>query len=367
MGLTLSHTSALHLIRTLRCEGEDLRAMTHVGLARPSTWVGKRWSMREFTLGEWRWGKPSPTRPLHILVGNKRHRVRMKDVRCHLSLVDLPAHAIIWLDEHTCISGPELLFVQMAESMSVPELVLLGNELCGNFSQPAESTIAGNVTDGICPATSQHELRQFISSFGYVPGIVDARKAVEYIADHALSMPESILALMYSLPAEEAGYGMGPVELNQRVYVEGGPNEAVSRSRYPDLMFAFAPVGINYDGEGHLDLSGLVRAARLATLTSGEDGQRTAGELRAKTEEVRAKVVDDLRRNRQLAASGRIVMPATREDLYDIDALDTLTSEVLSCAHKVFGSDTHMYEQTLQDTERKRERSALLASLSHFC
>lgn len=367
MGLTLSHTSALHLVRDLRCKGEDLRAMSHVGLARPSTWIGKRWSMREFASDEWRWIQPSSARPLHILVGKKQHRVRMKNIRCHLSLVDLPAHAIIWLDEHTCISGPELLFVQMAESMSVPELVLLGNELCGNFSQSAESQITRAVTDNICTATTQHELRQFIRSLGYVPGIVNARKAVEYVADHALSMPEAILALMYSLPAEEAGYDMGPVELNQRVYVEGGPNEVVSRSRYPDLMFAFAPVGINYDGEGHLDLPGLVRTAQQAALASGEDRLRTAGELRAKTEEVRAKVVDDIRRNRQLAASGRIVMPATKEDMRDIEALDTLTSEVLSCACKVFGLDTHMYEQTLQDTERKRERRALLSSLSHFC
>lgn len=337
--------------------------MTHVGLARPSTWVGKRWSMREFYSDEWKWDRPSAKRPLHVLVSNGLYRIRMHNIDCHLCATSLPAHAILWIDEHTSMSGPELLFVQMAESMSVPELVLLGYELCGNFSRSAVSPRTGPVTDRIRPATTQRELKRFIRSIGYVPGITKARSAVEFIANHAVSVPEAVLAAMYSLPTEESGYGMGPVALNQRVFIEGSPGDPASRSRYPDLMFSFASVGINYDGEGHLDLAGLVHAARLAALADDESKDQLTAELRQKTRDVRAKVIDDLRRNRQLAARGRLVMPATKEDLRDVDALDTLTREILSCASEVFGADTRAFEQTLENTELRRERSALLASL----
>ena len=37
-----------------------------------------------------------------------------------------------------------------------------------------------------------------------------------------------------------------------------------------DLSFSFAPIGINYDGEDHLDLTGIARAARKAAQAEGD-------------------------------------------------------------------------------------------------
>jgi hypothetical protein len=270
------------------------------------------------------------------------------------------------------MSGPEYLFVQMAESLSIPELVLLGYELCGNFTRSKDDPIRGDVTDGICPATSVAELYSFAWGVDRLPGIVKAREAIQYISNHAVSVPEAILATIYSLPQAESGYGMGPVTLNQRVSVADGDDDASShegrklpRARYPDLMFSFAPIGINYDGGDHLDLDGLVEAARQDALTeaNSDDKALTSLGLREKAASVRAKVVDDIQRNRQLASRGKIVFPATKEDLYEEDGLENLTQQLLSCAHEVFGTDVRSFEKTLNDTAERRNRRSLLSSM----
>lgn len=368
MGLTLSHTSALSALRMLRADEVDVRCVDHGSIATPQTWVGKRWSMREFISDEWKWDRPSSKQPLHVMVANQQRRVRMQYINSHVCATQLPASSILWLDEHTTISSPVLLFIQMAEIFSVPELVLLGYELCGDFARSATNPFDGPVTDGITQATSVDELRHYMDSVDYVPGLVKARIAVQYVADHAVSAPEAVLATMYSLPPEESGYGMGPVSLNQRVDVsldESTEDGQIgnARSRYPDILFSFAPLGINYDGEDHLDLRTLVRLAIQAVLSSDVDTEELTRNLLAKQEAIRAKYVDDIRRNRQLASKGRIVFPVTKEDLYEHNGLDNLTRQILSCAQEAFGIDIRKYVKVLDNTQMSRDRRALLASM----
>lgn len=318
--------------------------------------------MREFTNDEWKWQLPDVKQPLHVTVRKPVERIRMKSICCHVCSLNLPANSILWLDEHTTMSSPALLFVQMAESLSLPELVLLGYELCGNYTKSAYNPTRDPITDFIQPAITTVELHEYVHSLDLTPGIAVARTAINYVSDHALSVPETVLATMYSLPAEECGYGMGPVVLNPRVDLTDNTLLQTTRARYPDLMFTFAPVGINYDGEGHLDLAGLVRVAQAAALQNNSISPTTA-ELIRKLEDVRAKVVDDTRRNRQLASRGRIVFPVTKEDLNEYNGLDALTSDIVSCASEIFGADVSEFVKTLGDTEKSRDRNALLLSL----
>ena len=372
MGLTISHASALRVTRDLRAQGEDLRQMSNVAIARPSPWVGRRWSMKEFFPPAWKWDRPSPARPLHVVTTRSSGRIRLQNVRCHVQAASLPPNAVVWLDERSSMCGPEYLFVQMAESLTLPELVLLGYELCGNYSRSKEDPTRGPVTDGVCPATTVDDLYAFAWGVNRIPGAAKARQATRYIADHAVSVPEAILATMYSLPTEEGGYDMGPVRLNERVSAIDddtpdyqGTSRRNARKRYPDLMFSFASIGINYDGVDHLDLSGLVEAARRSALAdpASEEGRSARSGLDDKLRAVRTKYVDDIQRNRQLAARGKIVFPATKEDLYGIDGLDALTRQVVLCAHDLFGAEVSAFLRTLDDTALKRDRNLLLSSM----
>lgn len=364
MAVTLSHHSALDTIRTLRCEGIKMHEMDAVSLTAPSSWVGKRLNMRNFEPSVWRWQRPSDKCPLHILVPNPQCRVRGKGIVAHVVSEDMPADSVLWVDERSSVVCPELLFLQMAESFSLPALVMLGLELCGHFSRQADDPLTGDVVDGLPAATSVEHLTTYLSSFKGAKGLAKARAALRYVCDHAASAPEAALATMFALPSEDGGYGMGPLRLNERVELDESGAWVRVRNRYPDVMFAFAPVGLNYDGFKHFDTVGLMAAAEAFARADEKDRDAARAALREKLVSARAKVLDDNLRDRQLAASGRIVFSVTKEDLADIGHLDALARHVLSCANKVFGVAIEDRLKTLDDSSRTRERNELLGMLA---
>ncbi|MDO4806688.1 MAG: hypothetical protein Q4A07_05510 [Coriobacteriales bacterium] len=364
MSITLSHQSALDVVRMLRTDGTSIQEMDYGRLAKPSSWVGKRLDGRSFASPRWRWPQPKAGRPLHVFVPEEAARMRGVHMRSHVSPPNLPPHSILWLDEFSSVVCPELLFVQMAQTFSLPMLVMLGHELCGHFSRCANNPCGGPVAEDIPAATSVERLSNYLGALGRARGLPHAKKALRYIGDHALSVPEAVLATIYALPASESGYGMGPVTLNERVVLGDASVHSGKTCRYPDIMFSFAPVGINYDGEGHLDLSEVQSLVTRALHASSNDRPELEAALRKKLVDIRAKVVDDNVRGRQLAARGRVVFPVTKEDVENGDCLDELTLQLLFCARTVFGADTSTYEKTLNDTLLKRDRDDLLDALT---
>ena len=81
----------------------------------------------------------------------------------------------------------------------------------------------------------------------------------------------------------------------------------------PDIELAGSSVGFNYDGRDHFDLDAIARAPDRDAL--------------AKAASVRQRYVGDLRRNRELAAQGRIILPVVSENLFGPGSLDTLVLE----------------------------------------
>ena len=293
MALTLSHQSALDVYRVLRAEGCNPHEMDATSLAVPAPWAGKRFTAKDFDPSVWRWPTPNRERPLHILVPARDCRRYIAGCCAHTSIRDLPPRSILWLDEHASIVSPELLFLQMADVFSFPALVMLGYELCGHFARSPSEPRDGVISDDMAAATDTASIKSYLSKVGAKRGVIVARRALQYVHDHALSSPEAILALMYSLPPEEGGYGMGPVTLNMRVDVDDCDNWTGAKTRLPDLMFSFAPVGINYDGSKHLDLGELVRLARQAALSGADERDEANSLLGSKMAEVREKVLED--------------------------------------------------------------------------
>lgn len=363
MGLTLAYTSALHAMRLLRSREQNVKEMDRTGLAHPSPAKGRRWSVGEFASDTWVWQGVSVREPLHVMVPRQEERIWMKGITCHVCTRDLPAGSIVWLDERASMPSPEFLFLQMARYMSLPALVMLGYELCGHFSRCANNPIDGPITDQLFMATSVEELKDYVRISDTAWQTRKARKALELICDHAASAMEAVLATMYALPTEELGYSMGPLTLNQRVDLYGN---ARNRVRYPDIMFSFAPIGINYDGEAHLDLNGLLQVASEFEHAHGEEREKAKLALDRKRDALRAKVVDDHARNRQLAASGRSVFPAMKENVYSKGSLDQFTRDILRAAREIYGVETAEYEKALNDSALCEERYELLTSMLPF-
>lgn len=77
---------------------------------------------------------------------------------------------------------PELLFAQMAEVLSLAELVFLGFELCGTFSC-APAGLAYDAVEQVPRASSVEELRSYL---GAVKGVRGRKRALLAFADGAL-------------------------------------------------------------------------------------------------------------------------------------------------------------------------------------
>lgn len=362
MGLTISFLSALDAMRTIRSNGISVQEMDTTLLTQPVPWAGKHWSMKEFESSKWQWGIPTADDPLHVLVPQLTGRPRMAYVRTHLTRQNLPSRSILWADECTSIVCPELLFLQMVSVFSFPALVLLGYELCGNFSRSALDPLNGHVEMNIPAATSVDRIREYILASSYGRGASVALRALDCVSDHALSAPEALLAAMYSMPTNEAGYDMGPITLNEKVRINCNGDSARKQHRYPDITLSSIPIGINYDGEGHFELDGLKDLIRHAESLEGEEYEATRELIHHKLDSIRKKMLDDNMRNRELAAAGRIVMVVTKDDLYGKGNLDILTRQMLDCAHNAFGLDVQKHVRILDDTDAARDRNELLES-----
>ena len=361
MPVTLSHYSALDVTRALRMHADDLQCMDRIALRKPVPWVGKQWTIRAFSTEHWKWAQPSKKLPLHVLVPSQKDKIRMDTVVSHVCAKQLPPSSIIWLDEHTSMVCPELLFLQMAPELSLPELVVLGHELCGYYSLPSSNNVGEKVQTQISCATSVEQIEDYLKARHRAWGVKMARAALPYIADHAASFPEGVLSTIYALPTDLCGYGFGRLQLNQRVKVSDCEDDH-ERYRYPDLMLPIAPIGINYDGEDHLDLKGIVAAACAMELAEGDERKALYVDLQNKLCEVRSKVVDDMARNRELASRGRIVLPMTKENLYGKGNLDKFTLRLLECAESLFGVDINDAKNIISNKEMANERYELLSS-----
>ena len=150
--------------------------------------------------------------------------------------------------------------------------------------------------------------------------------------------------------------------LNKRIET---PEELASvteaGARKPDILFDETHVGINYDGAVHLDLNAIVRAAR--------DAERHLGEAEAEfglnsvVREVRAKAVDDIKRNRELAAAGYVVFPVVKEDLYSEGGLDRVMLQVCEALETFAGRDVSAQRRAMKSKFMRAKRQELVWSL----
>ena len=274
----------------------------------------------------------------------------------------LPAMSFVRVSDGVAISGPELLFVELARELPLAELLLVGFELCGGFSRDAVNPRCGDVVFGVAPATSTERIEAFLDQARWLRGASAAREALGYLSDNAWSPTEAVAAIMASLPLVEYGYELGPCVLNKRVHAPGNLARAVSKSsRVPDILFAGTRVGLNYDGAVHLDLESVANAGSEFGSNPGDLASRLA--LEEAMRQVRAKVVDDIRRGRELAAGGYVVFPITKEDLYEQGAFDRIMLQVMAAIEQFDGRDFGRQRRIVAMPAFQAGRQELLWSL----
>ena len=332
----------------------------------PDPFPGKRWTHRLLDPRNWGLGIPLEAKGLpstvDVCVGSAAERLKSRYASSTVYKASIPDNSFLRVSQSVAISCPELLFVELAATMSPAEHLQLGLELCGRFSRDEEGPVNGEATMNVPAATSTEKISAYMEAANYLTGTGKARRTLRLLADDAWSPAESVVATMMALPFEEYGYGLGRLELNPRIatpdQLEGTTDK---NSRVPDILVAGTSVGINYDGDGHLELGSIARVG----IGLGQDpgSAQRERELDEALRKVRAKALDDIRRDRELAADGLTVFTVYKEDLYEYGGLDKVMMQVLTVLEQREGWDASRQMGLLRSSFARRERQALVYSM----
>lgn len=361
MDITLSHRSALEALRTARTRGgKDGVSVAQTNATNPTLDIGARWTSKIVTELKATIGLPQG-QPLDVMVRDASRRLRNRGVTCRVWGAKMQGLLFVELDKGITVPCPEILLLQMAETLPLAEVIALGHELCGKYSI-ANTASSSPAKTGIPAVTSTERIYQVLKDCRGMRGTAAVRDALRYIRDNSLSPMETCLSTLAQLPVEQYGYQLGDVILNESVTPDKGlSNYVLASSRVPDLLFAGTPVGINYDGGAHLDLDGIVTAAR--ALAKNPHNTKQAAALDGALDKARRSVAKDKQRDRDLLAMGYAVLPVTRFDIQSIKDLDRVMGQVMLLIERTTERDLHHQKEALSDTTLQGGREALLRSL----
>ena len=272
-------------------------------------------------------------------------------VRTHVLGV-LPEGSFVDLQNGLVIPCPELLFLRMASHLSPEAHTLLAYELAGTYARDPEDPRLGTVVFGVPPVTSIERIRSYLARYGRRNGSVLCAHNLASARDNAWSPMEAIIALLALLPPNEQGYGLGQISLNVRHEAsEDLVSLGARSSRVPDIEIVGSHVGFNYDGSLHLNLEAILESAR-----TGEDAERIIREIREKSR-------DDILRNRELMAMGRLILPVTSADLFAPGGLDAVMLEAALAREEIDGISSGDIRYLVETKWYSEARQQLLWSL----
>ncbi|EHF02006.1 hypothetical protein HMPREF1008_01101 [Olsenella sp. oral taxon 809 str. F0356] len=268
--------------------------------------------------------------------------------------------AFLCLGEGVYACSAALTLMQLSSSLELGLLSSVASELEGTFARDPVDPVRGEVAFGLAPFAETDELLWELARLPSSSATSRVGRALGLSGPNAWSPLEAVLATLLALPGGEGGYDLGPIMLNRRV--QAGAGLPMTRtSRVPDIEFRQAPVCLNYDGEGHLDLRGLESAAMDLGSRPGDAGLDRS--LRSLRLQPRRKYVDDRRRERDLAASGRATLVVTKEDLLERGAMDLLAQQLIILLERSTRQSLMLPRQALADEGLRARREKLLSTL----
>lgn len=273
MELIFSHTTALRLLRTWSCNhpltlrafhGLGIRDRGHLpsshlkGFSSLARTVDTEAAVRRAIEGvkkpglrgmlEELWENTAPESPLHVLAQPKEGRHPTKRIRFHQLAAALPRGTFLEIAPGISVCSPELVFVQMAETLSFGELVALGYELCGCY--PLDENRPGALVRAQLATPAR--LAAFVGRAKRIKGLRKARIAVQFVSAKSASVKETEMGALLMTPMRWGGLGLPPALANEPVALS---KEAVRIARgnrvVCDLLWPQARVAVEYDGRAY--------------------------------------------------------------------------------------------------------------------
>ena len=149
---------------------------------------------------------------LHVLVGENTS-IQTAKIHSHSCSLELPPGSFIRIDDQFAVSSPELCYLQMANVLSLPELVALGYELCGSYRKYKKPDSDRGFEQDL-PLTSVAKLSAFLTKTTGMNGHKKATKALRYIVARSASPMETAVSILLTLPFRLGGFNLPLPMLN---------------------------------------------------------------------------------------------------------------------------------------------------------
>ena len=151
--------------------------------------------------------------PLQVTVTEPAARPRGRNLVGHVRVAEVPVGAFVQVGPDMFASSPEFAFTQMADELTLVELMALAHELCGTYARLPE----GELLLGCPPLTSTAKLARFIDSSSGFRGRDNAVRTVEYLFDGAATPQQAQVLMLLCLPYLLGGFYLPRPKVNERV------------------------------------------------------------------------------------------------------------------------------------------------------
>ena len=156
---------------------------------------------------------------LDILVPSAEARRNTPLLHCHIWSAKVPPGSFLRLSPDAYLSTPEFVFLQMADSLDIIQLIQLGYELCGRYVFDPTATRGWAKTAN--PLTTPERISAFLAGAPVCRGRKKAMRAVKFVLANSWSPMESDLSILLILPTRSGGYQMPAPLLNRKIQLEG--------------------------------------------------------------------------------------------------------------------------------------------------
>ena len=188
---------------------------------------------------------PAALVPWHFCVPHSRYRL-WRDAFGYTVRAEVPPGAFCRLNAHVALASPELVFVQMASSLSLAQLVKLGDELCGTYA-PIEDE-QGKPLTRTGALTTVGRLSNFVCAAHSLRGARLAKKALPFLVEGSASAKETELEMLACLPPRHGGYSIDKPIMNMRVEFDAVARRLAGRGfALCDLCWPEFSLDVEYD------------------------------------------------------------------------------------------------------------------------
>lgn len=187
---------------------------------------------------------------IDLCVKGIKPEYRLKNINLHCSNINLPYASFLKYAPGICISSPQLLFLQLAQSNDFAKLMKMGLELCGSYSinEYSPDGFISRLTPILDSKKLQTYLKRLQKLHPRYPYINKAIEAAYFLANDIASPSEAELYIKLCAPRKYGGYALKGFSANTNIKLSEKAANMYGRSFIkPDLANVKTKIAIEYD------------------------------------------------------------------------------------------------------------------------